>query len=49
MLKVNLFNYFASGKAAATFRIVMVLAVLMAALVFTGTVAAGPTPGGVGS
>jgi hypothetical protein len=49
MLKVRFYHFFVSGKAAATFRIMMILAILISALVFTGTAAAGPTPGGVGS
>lgn len=48
MLKIKMFNYLASGKAAATFRMVLILSVLITSLLFTGVVGAEPTPGGCG-
>ena len=48
MLKVKMFNLLASGKAAATFRMVLILSVLITSLLFTGVVGAEPTPGGCG-
>lgn len=49
MIKAKFFNFVVSGKAAATFRVVMVLSILISALAFTGVVAAGTVPGNVGS
>lgn len=48
MQKAKLFNYLASGKAAANFRMVMIISVLVASLLFTGVVGAEPIPGGNG-
>jgi hypothetical protein len=48
MFKVKVFNVLASGKAAATFRLVMILSVLIASLLLTGVVGAEPFPGGHG-
>lgn len=48
MLKAKMFNFLASGKAVATFRMVVILSVLIASLLFTGVVGAEPTPGGCG-
>jgi hypothetical protein len=49
MLKTNLYNFFASGKAATTFRVVLILSVLIASLMFTVVAGAGTMPGTVGS
>lgn len=48
MFKAKLFNYLVNGKAAATFRMVVILTVLISSLLFTGVAAAGSTPGGCG-
>jgi hypothetical protein len=48
MFKVKMFNYLASGKAAVTFRMVMILSVLIASLLLTGVVGAEPMAGGQG-
>lgn len=48
MLKVKMFNFMVSGKAAMTFRLVMILSVLIASFLLTGVVGAQPTPGGQG-
>lgn len=48
MLKVRMFNFIASGRAAATFRMVMILSVLVASLLFAGVAGAEPTHGGQG-
>lgn len=48
MLKVKMYSFMASGKAATTFRLVMILSVLIASLLLTGAVGAEPTPGGAG-
>jgi hypothetical protein len=48
MLKVKMYNFLASSKAVSTFRLVMILSVLIASLLVTGAVGAEPTAGGMG-
>jgi hypothetical protein len=49
MNKAKVFNFLVSGKAAVTFRVAMLLTILIVSLLVTGAASAGTIPGTVGS
>ena len=49
MFKAKLFSLMGNTAAHSTIRMVLLLSVLLASLLFTGVAGAGPMPGGVGT